>query len=453
MANAHYTTEQLTERFQFLGKYRTVIFGLIGIGLVLVLASWLLTDTGDAAHAVEGHAAIEATHSSVQPVADTHDDHGHGAHHEVTVGTRMLTGTLISALYFLTIAMGALFFLAVHQVGNAGWQTAIRRVPEAMTAYVPIAGLVCLVLLFFVGDLYEWAIIPEGVDELIDKKRAWLNETGLWIRTIIYFTIWIGAALWLRKLSVDQDSAADVNAGVPFFKKSTGVAAGFIVMFAFSYSLFTFDWIKSLEPHWFSTIFGVYVFAGSFGSAMFTLGLLLTFLKRQGYMAYVNDSHIHDVFKFAFGFTVFWAYIWVSQYLLIWYSNIPEEGIYFVKRYRVGDPAYIGGGFNIVWITNLFLCFIAPFFGLMSRNAKRIPRLFIPVAIIALTGHYVDIFQMVQPGALGTHWGFGLMEVGFFMIFAGVFLFVVFTALTRANLVPLKHPYLEESLNHSTGDV
>jgi len=125
LANAHYTTEQLTERFQFLGKYRTVIFGLIGIGLVLVLASWLLTDTGDAAHAVEGHAAIEATHSSVQPVADTHDDHGHGAHHEVTVGTRMLTGTLISALYFLTIAMGALFFLAVHQVGNAGWQTAI----------------------------------------------------------------------------------------------------------------------------------------------------------------------------------------------------------------------------------------------------------------------------------------------------------------------------------------
>lgn len=452
MANAHYTTEQLTERFQFLGKYRTVIFGLIGIGLVLVLASYLLTDTSEAAHAVDGHAAIEATHGSIQPVADTHDDHGHGAH-PVTFKTRILTGTLISALFFLTIAMGALFFLAVHQVGNGGWHTAIRRVPEAMTLYVPIAGLICFILLFFVGDLYEWAILKEGVDALIDTKRAWLNETGLWIRTIIYFTIWTGAALWLRKLSVNQDSAADVNAGVPFFKTSTGVAAGFVVMFAFSYTLFTFDWIKSLEPHWFSTIFGVYVFAGSFGSAMFTLGLLLTFLKRQGYMSYVNDSHIHDVFKYAFGFTVFWAYIWVSQYLLIWYSNIPEEGIYFVKRYRVGDPAYIGGSFNVVWITNLFLCFITPFFGLMSRNAKRIPRLYIPIAIVALTGHYVDIFQMVQPGALGTSWGFGLMDIGIFMIFAGMFLFVVFTALTRANLVPLKHPYLEESLNHSTGDV
>lgn len=452
MANAHYTTEQLTERFQFLGKYRTVIFGLIGIGLVLVLASYLLTDTSEAAHAVDGHAAIEATHGSIQPVADTHDDHGHGAH-PVTFKTRILTGTLISALFFLTIAMGALFFLAVHQVGNGGWHTAIRRVPEAMTLYVPIAGLVCFILLFFVGDLYEWAMLKEGVDALIDTKRAWLNETGLWIRTIIYFTIWTGAALWLRKLSVNQDSAADVNAGVPFFKTSTGVAAGFVVMFAFSYTLFTFDWIKSLEPHWFSTIFGVYVFAGSFGSAMFTLGLLLTFLKRQGYMSYVNDSHIHDVFKYAFGFTVFWAYIWVSQYLLIWYSNIPEEGIYFVKRYRVGDPAYIGGSFNVVWITNLFLCFITPFFGLMSRNAKRIPRLYIPIAIVALTGHYVDIFQMVQPGALKTSWGFGLMDIGIFMIFAGMFLFVVFTALTRANLVPLKHPYLEESLNHSTGDV
>lgn len=454
MAHAHFTTEQLTERFQFLGKYRTVIFGLIGVGIVLILASWLLTDGHEASHAADGHAVIEAIHSDVQPVADTHgDDHGHGHGHTPTIGTRMLTGTLMSSLFFFTIAMGALFFLAVHQVGNAGWQTAIRRVPEAMTFFVPIAGIVFLIMLFFVGDLYEWAILPEGVDELIDKKRGWLNETGMWIRTIIYFTIWVGAALWLRKLSVDQDKAVDLEAGLPFFRKSTGVAAAFIVMFAFSYSLFTFDWIKSLEPHWFSTIFGVYVFAGSFGSAMFTLGLLLTFLKRQGYMSWVNDSHIHDVYKYAFGFTVFWAYIWVSQYLLIWYSNIPEEGIYYVKRYSVGDPAYIGGSFNVVWIINLLLCFVAPFLGLMMRNAKRFSNVYIPISILALTGHYIDIFQMVQPGAMGSHWDFGMMEVGFFLLFAGIFLFVVFTALTRANLAPLKHPYLEESLNHSTGDV
>ncbi|MDP5169113.1 MAG: hypothetical protein NWR72_02620 [Bacteroidia bacterium] len=455
MAHAHYTSEQLTERFQFLGKYRTVIFGLIGVGLVLVLASWLLTDGSEATtHAADGHAAIESVHSPVQPVADTHGegDHGH-ADHVPGVGTRMLTGTLISLLFFFTISMGALFFLAVHQVGNAGWQTAIRRVPEAMSLWVPVAGVVFLILLFFLGDLYEWAIIPEGVDAIIDKKRAWLNEGSFWFRTFVYFTIWIGGALVLRRLSVSQDSAASVEDGVSFFRKSTGVAAGFIVLFAFSYSLFTFDWIKSLEPHWFSTIFGVYVFAGSFGSAMFTLGLLLTFLKRQGYMSYVNDSHIHDVYKFAFGFTVFWAYIWVSQYLLIWYSNIPEEGIYYVKRYSVGDPAYIGGSFNIVWIINLLLCFLTPFLGLMTRNAKRMAKVYIPISILALTGHYIDIFQMVQPGALGKYWGFGMMEIGFFLIFAGLFLFVVFTALTRANLVPQRHPYLEESLHHTTGDV
>lgn len=456
MAHVHYTTEQLTERFQFLGKYRTVIFGLIGVGLVLVLAGLLFGDTGEATHAADAHATIESVHSDVQLVADTphgEDDHGHGHGHVATTGTRVLTGTLISLLFFFTIAMGSLFFLAVHQVGNAGWHTAIRRVPEAVTYFVPVAGVVFFVLLFFLGDLFEWAILPEGVDDLIDKKRAWLNETGFWVRTIIYFTIWIGAALWLRKLSVDQDSAVSVDSGLPFFKKSTGVAAGFVVLFAFSYSLFSFDWIKSLEPHWFSTIFGVYVFAGSFGSAMFTLGLLLTFLKRQGYMSYVNDSHIHDVYKFAFGFTVFWAYIWVAQYLLIWYSNIPEEGIYFVKRYQVGNPAYVGGAFNVVFWTNLFLCFVIPFLGLMTRNAKRVPAVYIPISIIALTGHYMDLFQMVMPGAMGSSWTFGLMELGFLLMFAGVFLFIVFTALTRANLVPLKHPYLEESLHHSTGSV
>lgn len=451
----HYTTEQLTERFEFLGKTRTVIFGLIGVGLILVLASWLLSDGGEAAaHATDGHAAVESVHSSVTPVSDTHgeDDHGHG-HHVPTIGTRILTGTLMSTLYFLTIAMGALFFLAVLQIGNGGWHTAIRRVPEAMSMFVPVAGVVFLVLLFFVGDLYEWAILPEGADELIDKKRGWLNTTGFWTRTIIYFTIWVGAALLLRRLSVNQDKVGSWQDGLPYFKKSTGIAAGFVVLFAFSYTLFAFDWIKSLEPHWFSTIFGVYVFAGSFGSAMFTLGLLITFLKRQGYLSYVNDSHVHDVYKFAFGFTVFWAYIWVSQYLLIWYANIPEEGIYFVKRYRVGDPAYIGGSFNVVWIINLLLCFVTPFFGLMTRNAKRVPKIFIPISILALTGHYIDIFQMVQPGAMGTYWDFGLMEIGFFLMFAGIFLFVVFTALSRANLVAVNHPYLQESLHHTTGDV
>ncbi|NOK86081.1 MAG: quinol:cytochrome C oxidoreductase [Chloroflexi bacterium AL-W] len=429
-----------------------MIFGLIGVGLVLVLAGWLFTSSGDT-HAAD-HAVLESAPSSIQPVSDTHgeDDHGHG-HHVPTIGTRMLTGTLISVLFFFTISMGALFFLAVLQIGNGGWQTAIRRVPEAMSIFVPVAGVTFLILLFFLGDLYEWAILPAGVDELIDKKRGWLNETGFWVRTMIYFLVWIGAALWLRRVSIAQDSAPTVEAGVPFFRKSTGIAAGFVVFFAFSYSLFSFDWIKSLEPHWFSTIFGVYVFAGSFGSAMFTLGLLLTFLKRQGYMSYVNDSHIHDVYKFAFGFTVFWAYIWVSQYLLIWYANIPEEGIYYVKRYVVGAPEYVGGPFNVIWIVNLLLCFVAPFFGLMTRNSKRMARVYVPVSVVALTGHYLDLFQMITPGAMGKYWNFGLIEIGFFLMFAGIFLFVVFTALTRANLVPLKHPYLEESLHHTTGAV
>lgn len=451
MAHVHYTPEQLTQRFEFSTRVRNIVYGLIGVGLLLLFAGYFVAGEATSKAGPDAHVELEHIASTIQPVADTADDAGHGGHHVKTTGTRLLANFLLCSVYFMTLAMGAMFFLAVHQVGNGGWHTAVRRISEAMTMYVPIGALTLVVLFFFLDGLYEWTHIPEG-DEILKAKEGFLNKGSFITRNIVYFVVWIGAAIYLRRLSIAQDSEGSAE-NISHFKRTTQISAAFVFFFAFSYCLWAVDWLMSLEPHWFSTIYGVYIFGASFKASMFTLGLLLLFLKRQGYMQFTNDSHFHDIFKYAFGFTVFWGYIFVAQLLLIWYSNIPEEGVYYIKRYITDSPIYVGGNFNVLFFLNILLCFVIPFFGLMSRNAKRIPKYFVPIAVIALIGHWLDLFVIIMPGAMESYWDMGLMEIGFFLTFAGIFLYVVFSSLTKANLAPINHPYLEESLHHTTGPV
>ncbi|MEZ4825800.1 MAG: quinol:cytochrome C oxidoreductase [Bacteroidia bacterium] len=449
MEAVHFTPEKLNDRFNFSGISRTVAYALIGIGIILSIAGYFLaSDPAGDSHG--GNHAVTETHDQTGHSASDTPEEGHGGghlHHPVTKGTRLLSNILIDSLYFLTIAMGALFFLTIHRVGNAGWHTAIKRVPEAITTYLPVGVVGFVALFFFLNNLFDWAYLHEGQDALIDLKRAYLNNGFFIGRSVVFFGLWIGAALWLRKLSVDQDA----EGGLTHFYRSQTISAVFIIIFAISYSLFAVDWVKSLEPHWFSTIFGVYIFAGSMVSSVVTIYLLIVFLKSQGHMSYVNDAHMHDLGKYAFGFSVFWAYIWVAQYLLIWYANIPEEGIYYVVRYRVEDEAY--RGYATFFYVNIFLNFFIPFFGLMTRNAKRRAEVFLPLAVIMLYGHWHDLFLMVMPGAMQQNPGVGILEVGVFAAFAGVFLLVVFNGLSKANLVPVNHPYLDESLHHTTGPV
>lgn len=454
MAHEQFSTEQLIERYSLSSRHRNIVFGLIGVGIVLLLTGLFFAGRTDDSHGAEGdsHAAVQTeVHTVVDQEHDEHGDasHGGGGHHrEITSVNRASANFLLNNVYFLTLAVGALFFIAVHQIGNAGWHTAIKRVPEAMSSYLP-AAIVGFVLLFFLlHNLYEWVILPEGADELIDEKRAYLNQPFFIIRNLVFFGIWLGAALLLRRYSVREDT----EGGLRFFNNSNVVSAAFIILFALSFSLFAVDWVKSLEPHWFSTIFGVYMFGGAMLSTMAMMSLLLYFLKKQGYMEYVNASHFHDVNKYVFGFSIFWAYIWVAQLLLIWYSNIPEEGVYYVKRIRSGDPEHYMG-YRFLFFLGLFTNFIVPFLGLMTRNAKRNPSVFVPICIIVLIGHWLDLFVLIMPGAVESFWNIGLLEIGFFITFLGIFLYVVLLGLTRANLVPLKHPYLEESLHHTTGPV
>lgn len=457
----HFTQEELTERLVIPQKIRRTIYGFIAVGLVLLVIG-LLTAKAPGVHAHDDHdthSAVvdqstvhktgdqdhdehEGDEHSEEAYAGAHESHGHGPQHHITKYTSFLANFLLNNIYFLTLALGGLFFVVIHQIVNSGWHTAIKRVPEAFTMWLPFAFVGLLIVAFFGGELYDWIAVPEGADALIDKKRGFLNTTGWLIRLVIFFGGWYLGARVLRRFSLKEDEEGGVTPD--FYRKSNRVAAMLLVFFGFTFVLFSIDWVKSLEPHWFSTMFGVYMFAGTMATVSAVLGLSVHFLRKLGYMEYVNDAHVHDLFKYCFGFSIFWGYIFIAQYLLIWYSNLPEETMYFDTRFE-----YYHFWFGL----KIALCFAVPFLGFMTRNAKRIPQMFIPVGILVICGHWVDLFLLIMPGSVGEYWHFGFTEIGMFMAFAGLFALVVLTVITKANLVARNHPYLEESVNHSTGAV
>jgi hypothetical protein len=332
-----------------------------------------------------------------------------------------------------------------------------------MSQYVFVAFAGFGILFLLMNHIYEWVYIPVGADKLIDEKRAYLSLPFFIGRNIFFFGVWATVIYLVRKASLSEDA----QGGLDTYNKTTRYAAFFMVFFAVSYTFFSVDWLKSLEPHWFSTIYGVYNFAGTMVTSMTMLYFLIIVLKRNGYLAYVNDSHLHDVGKYMFGFSVFWAYIWVSQFLLIWYANVPEETIYYIRRIG-GDNVWLGKqsfyedyqatgeymGYKFFFFFSLFVNFITPFLVLMTRNAKRTPVIVFPLIFLMLIGHWNDLYQLIMPGAIGHYTpnaGSVLMQLGVALAFGGLFLFFVFRSLAKARMLPKNNPFLEESLHHSTG--
>lgn len=460
MEATHFTPEQLTERFSLPSKFKTFAIGAMILGLVFIGLGFAF---GGGSHEAEHpakqeqkggeheHHSMAKDQTTAHFVSDTEEAHGGHHHHEITTMIKMKSAFLTAAFYMLTLGLGAMFFITVHRAGNAGWHIAVQRIAEAMSMWLPISVVLFIIVALIGGDLYEWRILPEGSDKIIDDKRAFLNTGGQLIMQIICMAVWGGAAFFIRRQSIAQDSS---NNPLKQHKTITLTSGVYLFFFAITFTLFCFYWIKSLEPHWFSTIFAVNAFAGSMVSAMSVMTLLIYALKSQGYLKFINQSHMHDISKFMFGFSIFWAYTWLSQYLLIWYANIPEENIYYVRRMLVGDENYLG--YRFFFFLNLFVNFLFPFLTFMTRDAKRTPKLAIFVAIGLLIGHWNDLFLMTAPGSIGSEFGgadyiFG--AIGMILFLGGIFAFVTLTSLTKANLVPVKHPYAEESLSHSTGVV
>jgi hypothetical protein len=219
------------------------------------------------------------------------------------------------------------------------------------------------------------------------------------------------------------------------------LSAIFLVVFAVTSSIAAWDWVMSIDTHWFSTMFGWYTFASWWVSGLAFITLVVIFLKDKGYLSIVNNNHLHDLGKFIWAFTIFWTYIWFSQFLLIYYANIAEETIYFVERLSTGQYA-------TVFYLNLILNFFLPFLLLMTRDAKRHTRILKIVCSIILVGHWFDFYLMITPGTMKYDGGFGFMEIGVTMIFAAAFLFVVLSRLSKAPLVAVNDPMINESVNH-----
>jgi hypothetical protein len=346
---------------------------------------------------------------------------------------------LVNNLYFITIAVSGIFFMSVAGVLQASWTSPFRRIMEAYASYIPMAIVLMIPVCFGIHTLYEWSHMDiVNNDPILVQKKPWLNETFFIIRMFLYLGLWT-LILWSqKKLSREQDES-----GNPLVQRNTRNSAIHMIIFGFSICFAAFDWIMSVEPHWFSTIFGVYIFAGCFTNGIAFTILCCIQLQKWGYLKnIITDDHYHDLGKWLFGISVFWAYIWISQYLLIWYANIPEETEYFVLRQD---------HWGFAFFANLVINFLIPFLFLMKRGSKRNKKILAFVASCVLFGHFVDLYVMVAPKVFHhahVHiTGYGVLQLLQWCGFAGIFLFIVGRTLASNKLLNTGDPHLEEGLH------
>lgn len=397
---------------------------------------------GDSHEVADAHqAATTDAHATEASHAEAGDHHGASKEEQVLhqIHNRPLSALYVAAFFFFMIALGVLAFYAVQWAAQAGWSPVTFRVMEAITYYLLPGGLIVLAIAVFAGsDFFVW--MKEGVtdpasenyDAIITGKSFWLNKAGFIIRGLVFIGGWSFYRYITRKLSIAQDTAED-NSN---YKKTFKWSVFFLLFFVYTESMMAWDWIMSMTPHWYSTLFGWYVFASMFVSAITVIALMIIYLKSKGLMEFVNDSHLHDLAKFMFGISIFWTYLWFSQFMLIWYSNIPEEATYFMTRIEHYKLPFFG---------MVVMNFVFPLLILMNSDYKRIPWFVVMAGIVILCGHYLDVFNMIMPNTVGDRWSIGIPEIGSVMLFGGLFLLTVFYALSKAPLMPKRNPFIKES--------
>jgi|YNPMSStandDraft_2_1061718.scaffolds.fasta_scaffold07862_3 hypothetical protein len=348
---------------------------------------------------------------------------------------------LVAFMFWMAIALGGLFFTMVHHLVGAEWSIVLRRIPETLASAIPMMAILFIPIVLGMHNLYEWSHAEVvASDPILQHKSAWLNPTAFTIRAYIYFGLWTLIAWTLYKASLEQDGGKDVT------EKMRGVSAPSMIVFALSITAAAFDWLMSLDPHWFSTIFGVYFFAGSWWTTLAFVVLFSMYLRSKSKLGEVMTiEHYHDLGKLMFGFTVFWTYIAFSQFMLIWYGNIPEETIWYKHRWEHG------------WeYVSLFLVighFILPFLVLIFRASKRNFTVMKIAASWFLLMEFVDLYWLIMPtfnivnpdAHHGLH--FSWQHLATFLGVGGVFLWFVWNRLTSASIVPVGDPRIEASIH------
>ncbi len=406
----------IKDQFEIPSKLKTWSMALIGIGLVALIIGFV----------TKGMSKDE---------------------HEQTA----FIGTLMYNTIFWTLVCNAsMFFICVTTLAMGGWQQTFRRIPEAISTMVPIFGGITLVVLLYVvfshqHHIYHW-LDHEAVeaDPILKGKSGFLNIKFFVIWTTLAIGLWSLLGQRMRKLSSEADAQPFNNeSGAAFIWKNTVTGSMFLGWFGLTVgSTIPWLWMMSIDAHWYSTMYSWYTFASSFVSGMSLIALWVIFLKNKGYLEYVNQEHLHDIGKFMFAFSIFWTYLWFSQYMLIWYANIPEETVYF--KHRVQGP-YKG-----IFFLNLIINFLCPLLILMKRSAKRNYTLLTFMAVLIIFGHWIDFYQMVMGSLSKEHVTLGWLDFGILSLFVGLMIFFVAKALASKPLVPKYHPFLKESIIHHT---
>ncbi len=360
-----------------------------------------------------------------------------------TDSQRFFAAYLYGFIYFAGISVVAMFFSALQFLVNAGWSALVRRIPEFFAGFVPfiILGLIPILAdVWGTHKLYHWT--HHGVydpsspefDALLATKQGYLNPTFFTIRIVLYAAVWFFMYRFIIGNSFKQDeSATDYTPTRKNMKRS----APFVLLFALSLTFAGFDLVMSLDPHWFSTMFGVYFFAGTFVSTLSLIAIFMVNLHREGTLKGITKEHYHDVGKFMFAFTVFWTYITFSQFFLIWYGNLPEEMLFFMERFH--------GGWEWFGYTLVFGHFVVPFCVLLTQNNKRNPKVLIGVGIWILLMHAVDLAFIIMPNFSKT-FRYGWQELSGLLFFGGIFFVVVARQFKQHSIVAANDAYIKESL-------
>ena len=379
----------------------------------------------------------------------------HGSSTDQHVAARFWGSMLANSVYFLLIVNASMFFIVATTLAWGGWQMSFRRVAEAISTCVPVIGVIALVILLALvfGNnhvIYHWADASAATDPVISHKSGFLNKNFFAVWTIITIGGWwlLGRKMRLLSRSID-DRPLSIEEGKKYIWNNTVWGAFYAILFALTVlSSIPWLWLMSIDAHWYSTMYSWYTFASSWVAGLALLTVFVVYMKNSGYLELVTKEHMHDLGKFMFAFSIFWTYLWFSQFMLIWYANIPEEVVYFKQR--------VHGPYRGIFFLNLIINFLAPLLILMRRSSKRNYGTITMMAVIIIFGHWLDFYQMVMPRALTspvtqtTYVPNMLLDFGIAIGFIGLIMFVTARSMAKHPLLAKNHPFLKESIIHHT---
>jgi hypothetical protein len=406
----------IREHFEIPKRYNSISLGLMAIGILSIIILFVTHGLKDDAH----------------------------------LQARFWGSLLQNSVYFLLVVNASMFFICATTLAWGGWQMSFRRVTEAISTCVPVIGVICFVILMVIvfggnHEIYHWTDTEHVQhDDVLKHKSGFLNKGFFTVWTIITIGGWWLLGRKMRQLSHQtDDKSLTVEEGKRYIWTNTVWAAIYIVLFALTVmSSIPWLWLMSIDAHWYSTMYSWYTFASSFVAGIALITLYVVFLKNNNYLPYTNTDHLHDLGKFMFAFSIFWTYLWFSQFMLIWYANIPEETVYFEPRMQ--------GAYRGIFFLNVIINFVAPILILMKRGSKRNYGTITMMSVLILFGHWLDFYQMVFPGISGDHVPFMLVDFGIALGFVGVIMFVTARSLAKVPLNAKNHPFFKESIIHHT---